>query len=69
MQWGYDNPRVLVLSRMGERLGWRWIGVAPVYLKAVGISLCVVPKTVPYISIHPSLDRGTGEATKLPFRL
>lgn len=69
MQRGYDNPRVLVLSRMGERLGRRWIDVAPVYLKAVGIPLCVVPKPVPYISIHLSLDQGTGEAAKLPFRV
>jgi hypothetical protein len=68
MRPGYDNPRVSVLSRIGERLGRRWIDVAPVYLKVEAIPLCVVPKPVPYISIHPSLDQGTGKATKLHFQ-
>jgi hypothetical protein len=47
---GYDIPRELALSRRGERLGNRWIVVAPVYLKAE--ALFVVRKPVPYIFVH-----------------
>jgi hypothetical protein len=57
MRPGYDNPRVLVLSRTGERLGRRWIDVAPVYLKVEGIPLCVFGSETRPLHLNSSVSR------------